>query len=76
MATAKKATRLALSCPFCGASDDNTLNLDLMTLEDVCCGGCDETYTIEAAVAKATATLAAWQGVLKMVEFGRQIAAE
>lgn len=76
MATETQMTGFkSLSCPFCG-SNEATMTLDLGELDFVTCSECSEEFTPEKAVAKATATLAAWQGVAKMVEFGRQIAAE
>lgn len=77
MATATKTAKgFRLSCPFCGASDDNTLNLDLTDMNRVTCGGCDEEFSPAEALAKATETMAAWAKVVRMVEIGRELAAE
>lgn len=76
MATAKTAKGFALSCPFCGASDDNTLNLDLNEIALVRCGGCDEEFTIEAARDKAAETLTAWDKVCRWIAMGQELANE
>jgi transcription elongation factor Elf1 len=76
MATTKAAKGFRASCPFCGTSDENCLNLDLNRLDVVLCGSCDESFSPEQALAKATETMAAWERIVKMVTFGRELAAE
>lgn len=77
MATANKSAKgFRLSCPFCGTSDDNTLNLDLTDMTTIQCGSCDSEFTPDEALAKATEMMAAWQKVVRFVEIGRQMAAE
>jgi transcription elongation factor Elf1 len=77
MASASKTAKgFRLTCPFCGSGEDNTLNLDLTDMTTIACGSCSEEFTPAEALAKATETMAAWQKVVRMIEFGRQIAAE
>jgi transcription elongation factor Elf1 len=64
-----------LICPFCG-SNEATMTLNLSDLDFVTCSECSEEFTAERAVAKATETLSTWQRVARMVEYGRELAAE
>lgn len=75
MATATKTTKgFAASCPFCGA--DDSLTIDINDLDVCVCGSCDTSFSVQDALKKAKAAMEAWTRIARWVERGREMAGD
>ncbi len=68
-----KATGFKVTCPFCGApEDDGRVSLDLNTFRCEC-SNCGEEFTAQQARDKALAAVRAWEMVARWVELAPSV---
>lgn len=72
MAATKTKLGFALTCPFCGDSEQ-TVKLDLNDLRKLECTGCGEEFTAEAAWAKAVKMAEQWNAVVEWIEKANEL---
>jgi ribosomal protein L37AE/L43A len=75
MATAKTTGFEHLCCPECGESEARIM-MDLFDVGECECKDCGLTFTVVAAVKKASEALEAWHKIERLTELARQLAAE
>jgi ribosomal protein L37AE/L43A len=75
MATTKTTGFEHLICPECGEPEARIM-MDLFDVGECECKDCGSTFTVVAAVKKASEALEAWRRVERLTELARQLAAE
>lgn len=75
MTTTKTTGFNNLRCPDCGEPEARIM-MDLFDVGECECKECGSTFTIVAAVKKASEALEGWRRVERLAELARQLAAE